>query len=164
MSSIPPEGSGNDPWNKPPQPSGSGGDSGYGQPPEGSGAGGYGQQPASGQQPGYGQPQGYGQGYGGPPAYSGSDYGQGGYGGPPQTEGKATAALVVAVVGLFICSLVGGIIALVLAGQADRSIAASGGARTGGGVLKAAKIVAWIDIALGVIGIFVIIAAVASGG
>lgn len=72
----------------------------------------------------------------------------------PQSSGKATAALVVAIVGLFICPPVLGVIALVLAAQAAREIRESGGRITGDGNVKAARIVAIIDIA--VVGVVVL--------
>src|SRR5688572_16588389 len=110
--------------------------------------GGYSQQPPYGQQqPPYGQQPAYGQ-------YGASGYDQ--YGGPPKTSGKATAALIVAIVGLFICGPIAGIIALVLAGQAKTEIAQSGGRITGEGQVKAARIIAIIEIVLGVLGFIVV--------
>jgi hypothetical protein len=108
---------------------------GYGQP-------GYGQQPY-GTQPGYGQP-GYGQPdpYGAPAGY--------GYGYPagPQTDSSATAALVIAIVGFFICAPVGAIVALVLANSAEKRIEASGGRLTGLDQARAARIIAIIELVL----------------
>jgi hypothetical protein len=104
------------------------GQPGYGQP-------GYGQ-------PGYGQP-GYGQpGYGAPPGY--------GYGYPagPPTDGTATAALVIAVVGFFVCAPVGAVVALVMANSAQRRIEASGGRLGGLELAKAARIIAIVELAL----------------
>ena len=118
---------------QPPGPSGSGhGQPGYG-PPDG-GQPGYGT-------PGYGTP-GYGTPYGGPPGY--------GYGYPagPQTDSSATAALVIAIVGFFICPPVGAIVALVMANSAQRRIEASGGRLIGLDQAKAARIIAIIELAL----------------
>jgi hypothetical protein len=116
---------------------------GYGPPPPGYGQQGYGQQD-------YGQ-QGYGQqGYGQPAGYGQPSYGYGGYG-APQTEGSATAALIVAIVGFFVCAPVGAIVALVLANNAQKKIEASGGTLTGESQVRAARIIAWIEIALTVL-------------
>ena len=67
---------------------------------------------------------------------------------PPQTAGKATAALVFAILAWFVCPVIPAIVALVLASQADGEIRASGGALTGESLLTAARIIAWINIAL----------------
>ena len=81
-----------------------------------------------------------------------------GYPAPPRTSGKATAALVVAIVGLFICAPVAGVVALVLAGQAASEIRASGGQLTGEGNVTAARVIAAIDIALGALVVLAILA------
>jgi hypothetical protein len=108
--------------------------------------GGYGQPgPPSpyGPPPGYGQP-GYGPqpGYGAPPGY--------GYGYPagPQTDSTATAALVIAIVGIFICMPVGAIVALVMANSAQKRIEASEGRLTGLELTRAARIIAIVELVL----------------
>jgi hypothetical protein len=132
----------------PPQPDPGGlqpyGGPGYGQP--GPGEPGYGQPgygPPGPGQPGYGQP-----GYG-PPAY-GQQYGPQGYGYPvgPQTDSSATAALVIAIVGFFICPPVGAIVALVLANSAQKRIEESGGRLTGLEQARAARIIAIVELVL----------------
>lgn len=97
--------------------------------------------PPYGPPPGYGQP-GYGVPYGAPPGY--------GYGYPagPQTDSSATAALVIAVVGFFICPPVGAIVALVMANSAQKRIEASEGRLTGLELARAARIIAIIELAL----------------
>jgi hypothetical protein len=97
--------------------------------------------PPYGPPPGYGQP-GYGAPYGAPPGY--------GYGYPagPQTDSSATAALVIAVVGFFICAPVGAIVALVMANSAQKRIEASEGRLTGLELARAARIIAIIELAL----------------
>ena len=65
----------------------------------------------------------------------------------PRTEGTATAALVTAIVGLPLCAPIGGIIALILASTASKKIAASGGALGGEGLVTAARIIGWIEVA-----------------
>jgi hypothetical protein len=128
-----------------PQPPAPGyGQPGYGQPPPG-----YGQPP-----PGYGQPP-----YGAPPGY--------GYGYPagPQNDSTATAALVIAVVGFFICAPVGAIVALVLANSSQKRIEASGGQLTGIEQARAARIIAIIELVLTGIAILIgVIAIIASMG
>ena len=92
----------------------------------------YGGQPGYGQQPPYGAPPGYGYGY--PPG--------------PQNDSSATAALVIAVVGFFICPPVGAIIALVLANSAQKRIEASNGQLGGLEMARAARIIAIIELVL----------------
>lgn len=143
------------------------GQSGYGPPAYG--------QPAQGQ-PGYGQP-GYGQPSHQQPAYAQPAYGQPAYGSPfapggygqrsPETDQSAIVALVLAVLSWMICPVVLAIVALVLAGNAQREIDASQGAKTGDGLVKAARIVSWINIAfyaalLVIMGIILIVAVASS--
>jgi len=111
-------------------------------------------------QPGYGQP-GYGQpGYGPPPPGYGYGYPAG-----PQTDSSATAALVIAVVGFFICAPVGAIVALVLANSAQKRIEESNGRLTGLEQARAARIIAIVELALTAVLILVgVLVAVASLG
>ena len=98
--------------------------------------------PSYGQPGGPQEPQPYAQQYG---------YGhQPGYGYPPgpQTEGMATAALVIAIAGFFICPPVGAIVALVLANNARQRIEASGGRLSGLEQASAARIIAIIELVL----------------
>jgi hypothetical protein len=116
---------------------------GYGQPGPGAPYGG---------QPGYG-PSGPGAPYGGQPGYGPPGYGtQSGYGygypaGPP-TDSSATAALVIAIVGFFICPPVGAVVALVMANSAQKRIEASQGRLGGLELAKAARIIAIVELAL----------------
>jgi hypothetical protein len=133
---------------RPPQPSPSSGQPGGDQQPPGSGPPPV-PQPAA-QQSGWGQP-----GYGAPP-------------GPP-TEGMAVAALVVAIVGFFVCAPVGGIVALVLANNAKQRIEASGGRLSGLEQARAARVIAIIELILTAIVVVVlavgaVIAVNTSGG
>jgi len=66
----------------------------------------------------------------------------------PSTEGNAIAALIVAIGSFVVCPGIAAIIALVLAGSAKRSILRSAGAREGLGIVLAARIIAWANIAL----------------
>jgi hypothetical protein len=117
----------------------------------------YGQQ--YGAPPPYGQPPGYGPvpGYGAPPMY-GPGYGA------PATEGTAIAALVLAIASFFVCPVIPAIIALVLSGNAKRTIAASGGAKTGAGLVTAARVISWANIVLVVLGTVVAVIAVVAVG
>jgi hypothetical protein len=126
----------------PPPPAPDYGQPGYG-PPYG------GQQGAT--QPGYGQP-----GYPPPPGY--------GYGYPagPQVDSSATAALVIAIVGFFICPPVGAVVALVLANSAQKRIEASGGRLTGLEQARAARIIAIIELVLTAVVVLVGVLAIAA--
>jgi hypothetical protein len=109
----------------------------------------YGGQPGYGQQPGYGPP------YGAPPG-PGYGYPQG-----PPTDSSATAALVIAIIGFFICPPVGAIVALVLANSAQKRIEASNGQLGGLEMAKAARIIAIIELALtaiSIVGLLIVIA------
>jgi hypothetical protein len=141
-----PFGGGAPPPPPPPPPS-------YGQPEPG----GYGQQPGYGPPPTEAQP--YGQpGYGQPGGYAQPGYG---YTVGPQTEGTATAALIVAIVGFFICAPVGAIVALVLANSATKRIEESGGRLQGLDQARWARIIAIVELVLfAVVILFAIIAIV----
>jgi hypothetical protein len=83
----------------------------------------------------------------------------------PQTETLAVWGLVVAILAWVACPIpfVPAVVALVLAGNAQRNIDASGGAKEGRGINTATKILAWINIGLwALIAIFVVVAIVAS--
>jgi hypothetical protein len=88
--------------------------------------------------PAYGQP-----GYGAPPPGYGYPYPTG-----PQTDSTATAALVIAIVGIFICMPVGAIVALVMANSAQKRIEASEGRLTGLELTRAARIIAIVELVL----------------
>jgi peptidoglycan/LPS O-acetylase OafA/YrhL len=102
--------------------------------------------------PGYGQnpPPGYGQA----PPY--------GYPYPQQNSQEAVIALVAALLSFVICPVIPAIVALVYAGRASRTIAASGGALGGQSMVTAAKIIAWVHLVLVVVGVLVFLAVVVS--
>jgi hypothetical protein len=79
----------------------------------------------------------------------------------PRTSGSAVAALVLAVASFAVCPVVAAIAALILAASANREIQESGGWVTGEGLVTAAKIIAWIHLALFTIAViaFILIAA-----
>ena len=89
------------------------------------------------------------------------------YGPTPQTSNSAVAALVLSIVAWVICPIIPAIIALVFANKAEKEIAMSNGWVTGGGLVTASKIVAWINIglyaALLAIGVLVLILAAVGG-
>ena len=112
-------------------------------------------------------PQGATQQWGPPPTAGGyQQYGYPGYAAPRKTEGNAIAALVLAICSFIVCPLIPAVVALFLASSATRNINASNGALEGDGMVKAAKIIAWINIGLCLvviaITIIAIIAAVAT--
>ena len=127
-----------------------------------------------GQSSGYGQPgseqQGYGQSAYGQPGYAQPGYGQPGYGpapgsgygypAGPQTESSATAALVIAIVGFFICAPVGAVVALVLANSAEKRIRESNGRLTGLDQARAARIIAIIELVLTAVLILIFVTAI----
>ena len=136
------EGQGNDPtqWGAPPP--------GGGAPPP---------PPPYAPPPGYGYP---GQappqpGWGGQPYYAPAG---------PKTSGQAIAALILGIASFVVCPIVPAIIALILASSAKREIRASGGALEGESLATAGKVLAIINLALGVLGLafFVIILIVAA--
>ena len=105
--------------------------------------------PAAPAPPGYGPPS--GAPYRGQPGYGPPGYGgQPGYGYPagPPTDSSATAALVIAIVGFFICPPVGAVVALVMANSAEKRIEASEGRLGGLEMAKAARIIAIVELAL----------------
>lgn len=73
-----------------------------------------------------------------------------------KTDGQATAALVLGIVGLVVCPVVPSIIALILGKQSMNRIEASAGALEGYGMAKAGWILGIIGLVLGAIGILVL--------
>ncbi|HNL52322.1 MAG TPA: hypothetical protein PKL68_10240, partial [Actinomycetota bacterium] len=81
-----------------------------------------------------------------PPAY--------GYGQPqpqPQTSSDAIVALVLAILSWAVCPFVLAIVALIFASKASKAIAASNGWLDGAGMVTAARVIAWINIAIGIL-------------
>jgi hypothetical protein len=90
--------------------------------------------------------------YGPPPG----QYGYG-YQPAPQTDSAATAALVIAIVGFFVCPPVGGVVALIMALSSERRIRESGGRLTGLDQARIAKVIAIIELALVALGVIVVL-------
>ena len=104
----------------------------------------------NGPQSGYGQP-GYGQ----------AGYGQAGYGQAQETASRAIVVLVCAIASFVVVPFIPAVVALALAGGAQQQIAQSGGRLTGDALVRAGRIVAWINVgltALVVVGIIGLIA------
>jgi hypothetical protein len=78
---------------------------------------------------------------------------------PARTEGTAVAALICSIVSWVFCPVLLAVVALGLAHTAGNKIDASMGRLSGAGLVKAAQIVAWINIALWTLGM--VIAAIA---
>lgn len=97
-------------------------------------------------------------GYGAAASYAG------GYGSraelSPQTEGRAVAALVLAIVSVTVFPIVPALAALVVASGAHRAIEQSQGRLTGYGLITAARIVAWIGLVLGLVAVVLLVVAV----
>ena len=71
----------------------------------------------------------------------------------PQTSNKAVVAMVMAILSFVVCPVILAIAALIVGGQAKSEIRASNGWLTGDGLVTGAKILAWVNIALSVLGI-----------
>jgi len=67
---------------------------------------------------------------------------------PPRTADTAVWALVCAILSWFLCPVIPAVIAIVLASSARTTIRQSGGARSGDGLVTAAQIIAWANLAL----------------
>jgi len=84
----------------------------------------------------------------------------------PKTSTYAVVSLVLAIGSFVLCPLILSIAALVVASSASKEIEASNGWITGDGMVKAAKIIAWINIAIVLVGIigFILLFGVARTG
>lgn len=157
-------------WPPPPAPPGYGPATGQPGAPGGyPTAAGYGApSPEQGTAPGYGYPAGAPGYSAGAPGYPPAGYGYPGYPAPRQTDSKAVVALVLAITSWVLCPVLPAVIALVLAGQSDRAIEASGGRLEGSSMNTATRWVSWANIIVGGIGIIVALAifgfAVSQGG
>lgn len=66
----------------------------------------------------------------------------------PQTDGLAVTSFVLAICSWFVLPVILAIVALVLASSADKAIAGAHGAKTGEGLVRAAKIISWLNLLL----------------
>ena len=76
------------------------------------------------------------------------------------TNGKATASLILGIVGLFMCPVICSVMAIILGTMAKSEIAASGGYQTGESNAKAGIILGWIGMALALIGVVIVVVAI----
>ena len=72
---------------------------------------------------------------------------------------------IVSLVFVFACGIgvIAAIVALVMAGGAEREVAQSGGALQGEGQIKAGRIMSWITLGLSALGLLLVIGLVAFG-
>ena len=80
----------------------------------------------------------------------------------PQTPGSATAALILGICALVICPLICGPLAIVYGNKAKSEINSSNGNLGGAGLATAGIVLGWIGVAFAVIGILLVIAAIAA--
>jgi hypothetical protein len=69
----------------------------------------------------------------------------------PQMAPDADAALIIAIVGLFLCPLLGGVVALIIAARGRQEIADSGGTLVGLRRIRVARTIAVISIVWGLV-------------
>jgi hypothetical protein len=81
----------------------------------------------------------------------------------PTTSGKAVASLVLGIVGLALCGPFAAIPAIIVGRSAQREIDASGGWQTGSGLATAGIVLGWIEVALMVAALFLVLAIFAFG-
>lgn len=79
-----------------------------------------------------------------------------------RSNGKATAALVLGIIGIFICPIVCSVLAIIFGYSARNEIAASGGAQTGESYALAGIILGWVGLAIHAIWLTIVIIAVAA--
>jgi len=118
--------------------------------------------PGSTPPPPAGPTYGTGPGYGTPPP-PGYGYPAGGGYAVPQRNQKALWSLILGIVSLFCCGVITGAVAIVLAQQAKREIAQSGGWQTGAGQAQAGFILGIIGVALTLLGLVVYAGMAANG-
>ena len=82
--------------------------------------------------------------------------------GGSQTSGKSTAALVLGILGLFVCPLICSVLALIFGYRARGEIDASGGRMGGRGSATAGIVLGWIGVAL--VAVFLILLGIGLSG
>ena len=121
------------------------------------------QQPGSqppGSQPQSGEP---GEDAPGPSGWEQTPDGQWVQTGDKTSSGKSTAALVLGILGLFVCPLICSVLALVFGYQSRREIDASGGRMGGRGNATAGIVLGWIGVALCVIFLILVVIGLLAG-
>jgi hypothetical protein len=81
----------------------------------------------------------------------------------PASNQKALWSMILGIVSLFCCGVITGVVAVVLAQQAKREIAASGGMQRGAGQAQAGFVLGIIGIALTVVGLIAYAGLAATG-
>lgn len=81
---------------------------------------------------------------------------------PPRNNGKATASLVLGIIGLFVCPLICSVMAIILGGSAKNEIAAGAGREGGEGLATAGIILGWLGVVFSVIWIIIFAVVAAS--
>ncbi len=97
-----------------------------------------------------------------PPGYPPQGYEAVGYAAAPQADSKAVVGLILSISAFVVCPFFPAVVALVLAGQSNRAIDASGGRLTGRGMNTATKAIAWINIVLAILAVIVVIVLIAN--
>jgi hypothetical protein len=77
---------------------------------------------------------------------------------PSQTAGKATAALVLGILGLVLIPIIPSILAIVFGNSAKQQIDGSGGRLGGRGLASAGVVLGWVALALGALLIIAVVA------
>ena len=102
-----------------------------------------------------------------PPGYPQAAPGYGQLPPAPRTDSRAIVGLVLSLGSWMLCPVILAIVALVLAGQSDRAIAASGGWLEGRTINTATRWISWINIVvmilLAVVGLVILGFAVSTG-
>jgi hypothetical protein len=98
-----------------------------------------------------------------PPGGGGYGYGDGGYGAPPEQNKKALWSMILGIVSMVCCGLFAGIPAIILAQQAKKEIAASGGRQTGAGMATAGLVLGIIAVAFSVLYLVLVVTGAVSG-
>jgi hypothetical protein len=80
-----------------------------------------------------------------------------------QTSGKATAALVLGILGLVLCPLICSVLALVFGYQARSEIDASGGRISGRGSATAGVVLGWVGVGIVVLFVLIFVIGIAAG-
>ncbi len=96
-----------------------------------------------------------------PPPPGGDGYGYGA--GVPEQNKKALWSMILGIVGLVCCGLFAGIPAIILAQQAKKEIAASGGRQSGSGMATAGLVLGIIAVVFSVLYLLLVVTGAVSG-
>lgn len=76
------------------------------------------------------------------------------------TNSKATASLILGIIGLFMCPVICSVLAIIIGSMAKGEIAASGGYQAGESNAKAGIVLGWIGLALAMVWVVIVIIAI----